>query len=142
MLRQYFFQGTDLSRHSIGELDGVANALNTRPQKALGWKTPQKSTTSSWSPSMKQVLRRPFESAQYVSIMYPERLAEAGIAPSDGSADDSYDNALAETINGLSKDEVIHRRAPGRSFEAVEYATLETKFSAANGSTGSTTAAY
>ncbi len=60
-----------------------------------------------------------------MSIKCTERLAEAGIEPSVGSVDDSYDNALAETINGLYKAEVIHRRGPKRSFEAVEYATLE-----------------
>ena len=63
--------------------------------------------------------------SQYVSIKYTERLAEAGIEPSVGSVGDSYDNALAETINGLYKAEVIHRRGPWRSFEAVEFATLE-----------------
>ena len=62
---------------------------------------------------------------QYVSIKYSGRLAEAGIDPSVGSVGDSYDNALAETINGLYKAEAIHRRGPWRSFEAVEYATLE-----------------
>ena len=62
---------------------------------------------------------------QYVSIKYSERLAEAGIEPSVGSVGDSYDNALAETINGLYKAEVIHRRGPWRNFEAVEFATLE-----------------
>ena len=72
-----------------------------------------------------KVLRRPLEPAQYVSIKYTERLAEAGIEPSVGSVGDSYDNALAETINGLYKAEVIHRRGPWRSFEAVEFATLE-----------------
>jgi transposase InsO family protein len=71
------------------------------------------------------VLRRPVESAQYLSITYTERLAEAGIEPSVGSVGDSYDNALAETINGLHKAEVIHRRGPWRSFEALDYATLE-----------------
>ncbi|MEM7498166.1 MAG: IS3 family transposase [Pseudomonadota bacterium] len=63
--------------------------------------------------------------SQYLSIKYTERLAEAGIEPSVGSVGDSYDNALAETINGLFKAEVIHRRGPWRSFEAVEFATLE-----------------
>ena len=63
--------------------------------------------------------------SQYLSIKYTERLAEAGIEPSVGSVGDSYDNALAETINGLFKAEVVHRRGPWRSFEAVEYATLE-----------------
>ena len=71
------------------------------------------------------MLHRPVESAQYVSIRYSERLAEAGIEPSVGSKGDSYDNALAETINGLYKAEVIHRRAPWRTLEAVELATLE-----------------
>ncbi len=75
--------------------------------------------------SISRVLRRPVESAQYLSIRYTERLAEAGIEPSVGSVGDSYDNALAETINGLFKAEVIHRRGPWRSLEAVEYATLE-----------------
>jgi len=60
-----------------------------------------------------------------VSIKYTERLAEVGIEPSVGSVGDSYDNALAETINGLYKAEVIHRRGPWRSVEAVEFATLE-----------------
>ena len=63
--------------------------------------------------------------SQYVSIKYTERLREAEIEPSVGSVGDSHDNALAETINGLYKTEVIHRRGPGRSFEAVEFATLE-----------------
>lgn len=61
---------------------------------------------------------------QYVSTRYTERLAEAGIEPSVGSVGDSYDNALAETINGLYKAEVIHRRGPWQGFEAVEFATL------------------
>jgi len=63
--------------------------------------------------------------SQYVSIRYTERLAEAGIEPSVGSKGDSYDNALAETINGLYKTELIHRRAPWKSKTAVELATLE-----------------
>ncbi len=63
--------------------------------------------------------------SQYVSIRYSERLAEAGIEPSVGSTGDSYDNALAETINGLFKAEVIHRRGPWKTREAVELATLE-----------------
>lgn len=63
--------------------------------------------------------------SQYVSIRYSERLAEAGIEPSVGSKGDSYDNALAETLNGLYKAELIHRRGPWKSREAVELATLE-----------------
>ena len=62
---------------------------------------------------------------QYVSIRYTERLAEVGIEPSVGSRGDSYDNALAETIIGLYKTEVIRRRGPWRSLEDVEFATLE-----------------
>jgi transposase InsO family protein len=54
-----------------------------------------------------------------------ERLAEAGVEPSVGSVGDSYDNALAETIDGLYKAGVIWRRGPWRDFEAVEFATLE-----------------
>jgi transposase InsO family protein len=62
---------------------------------------------------------------QYVSIRYTERLAEAGIEPSVGSIGDSYDNALAESIIGLFKTEVIGKRGPWRHLEAVEFATLE-----------------
>ncbi|WP_425219052.1 integrase core domain-containing protein [Ralstonia solanacearum] len=62
---------------------------------------------------------------QYLSIRYTERLAEAGIEPSVGSRGDSYDNALAETINGLYKAELIHRRGPWKSRESVELATLQ-----------------
>ena len=69
-------------------------------------------------------MRRPLETGQYLSIRYTERLAEAGIEPSVGSVGDSYDNALAETINGLFKTEVIRRRGPWRNLEAVEFATL------------------
>ena len=76
-------------------------------------------------PRKLKALRRLVETAQYLAIRYTERLAEAGIEPSVGSVGDSCDNALAETINGLFKAEVIHRRGPWRSFDAVEYATLE-----------------
>jgi putative transposase len=62
---------------------------------------------------------------QYLSIRYSERLAEAGITASVGSVGDSYDNALAETINGLYKTEVIRKRGPWRNVDEVEYATLE-----------------
>lgn len=63
--------------------------------------------------------------SQYVSIRYSDRLAEAGITASVGSVGDSYDNALAETINGLYKTEVIRRKGPWRNVDEVEYATLE-----------------
>ena len=71
------------------------------------------------------MLQRSVESAQYLSIRYTERLAEAGVESSVGSVGDSYDNALAETIIGLFKTEVIRRRGPWRTLDAVEYATLE-----------------
>lgn len=61
---------------------------------------------------------------QYLSMRYTDRLADAGIAPSVGSRGDSYDNALAESVIGLFKTEVIQRRGPWRHVEAVEFATL------------------
>jgi transposase InsO family protein len=70
-------------------------------------------------------LRRSLEPAQYLSIRYTDRLAEAGIEPSVGSTGDSYDNALAETVIGLFKTEEIHRRGPWKGLEDVEFATLE-----------------
>ena len=63
--------------------------------------------------------------ANIVSIKYTERLKDAGVEPSVGSVGDSYDNALAETINGLYKAEAIWRRGPWRNFETVEFAKLE-----------------
>jgi putative transposase len=63
--------------------------------------------------------------SQYLAIRYSERLTEAGIKASVGSVGDAYDNALAETINGLFKTEVIRKRGPWKGLEAVEYATLE-----------------
>ncbi len=63
--------------------------------------------------------------SQYLSIRYTERLAEAGIEPSVGSVGDSYDNALAESVIGLYKTEVIRQRGPWRGLDDVEYATLE-----------------
>ena len=71
------------------------------------------------------MLRRPVESAHYLSIRYTERLAQAGIEPSVGSAGDSYDNALAESIIGLYKAEEIRRRGPWKGVEEVEFAILE-----------------
>jgi putative transposase len=71
------------------------------------------------------VLRRPVESAQYTSIRFTERLAQAGIQPSVGAVGSSYDNALAETINGLYKTELIKPRKPWRAIEDVEVATAK-----------------
>src|SRR5262245_55102866 len=63
--------------------------------------------------------------SQYPSMRYTDRLADQAIAPSVGSRGDSYDNALAESVIGLFKTEIIHRRGPWRSLETVEFATLE-----------------
>ena len=71
------------------------------------------------------MLPRPIESAQYLSIRYTDRLTETGISPSVGSVGDSYDNALAESVIGLYKTELIHHRGPWRDLDQVEYATLE-----------------
>ena len=70
------------------------------------------------------VLRRPVETAQYLALRYTERLADAGIEPSVGSVGDSYDNSLAETIIGLFKAEIIHRRPSWETGDAVEWETL------------------
>ena len=72
-----------------------------------------------------QLVHHSDRGSQYLSIRYTDRLKEAGIEASVGSVGDSYDNALAETINGLYKTELIWRRGPWRSIEAVEIATLE-----------------
>ncbi|WP_156167171.1 IS3 family transposase [Sphingomonas sp. Ag1] len=115
----------------------VAFVIDTYARRIVGWRASRTTHASFVLDALEQALhdRRPVHrgglvhhsdrGSQYVSIKYTERLAEAGIEPSVGSVGDSYDNALAETINGLYKAEVIHRRGPWRSFEAVEYATLE-----------------
>jgi len=71
-----------------------------------------------------ELLQRPIEFTQYLSMRYTERLADAGIEPSVGSRGDSYDNALAESVIGLFKAEVIRRKGPWRTLEAAEFATL------------------
>ena len=115
----------------------VAFVIDTFARRIVGWRASRTAHASFVLDALEQALcaRRPARSgglihhsdrgSQYLSIRYTERLAEAGIEPSVGSVGDSYDNALAETINGLYKAEIIHRRGPWRSFEAVEYATLE-----------------
>src|SRR4051794_6350061 len=96
------------------------------PDRARPWsgEPPPRCLTSCYD-RLRQALRRPLEPGQYLSIRYTERLANTGIEPSVGSVGDSYDNALAETINGLYKAEVIRRRGPWRGIEAVEFATLK-----------------
>ena len=115
----------------------VAFVIDTFARRIVGWRASRTAHTGFVLDALEQALhdRRPVHrgglvhhsdrGSQYVAIKYTERLAEAGIEPSVGSVGDSYDNALAETINGLYKAEVIHRRGPWRSFEAVEFATLE-----------------
>jgi len=76
-------------------------------------------------PDIDDLVHHSDRGVQYLSIRYTERLAEAGIEPSVGTVGDSYDNALAETINGLYKTEVIRGNGPWRNIEEVEFATLE-----------------
>ncbi|GAB5378333.1 MAG: IS3 family transposase [Acuticoccus sp.] len=114
----------------------VAFVIDAYARRIVGWRVSRTAHAGFVLDALEQALheRRPVHRAglvhhsdrgsQYVSIRYTERLAEAGIEPSVGSVGDSYDNALAETINGLYKAEIIHRRGPWRSFEAVEFATL------------------
>lgn len=115
----------------------VAFVIDVYARRIVGWRASRTAHADFVLDALEQALhdRNPLHrgglvhhsdrGSQYVSIKYTERLAEAGIEPSVGSVGDSYDNALAETINGLYKAEVIHRRGPWRNFEAVEFATLE-----------------
>jgi len=115
----------------------VAFVIDVFARYIVGWRVSTSMQTDFVLDALEQALyaRRPQRDdplihhsdrgSQYVSIRYTERLAEAGIEPSVGSRGDSYDNALAETINGLYKAEMIHRRAPWKTREAVELATLE-----------------
>ena len=73
----------------------------------------------------KAVLQRPLEPEQYLSVRYTERLAEAGAVTSVGSRGDSYDNALAESVIGLYKTELVRKQGPWRSLDDLEFATLE-----------------
>ena len=115
----------------------VAFVIDTFARRIVGWRVSRSAHAGFVLDALEQALchRRPTKGGglvhhsdrgvQYVSIRYTERLAEAGVETSVGSVGDSYDNALAETINGLYKAEVIHRRGPWRTLEAVEFATLE-----------------
>ena len=115
----------------------VAFVIDVFARRIVGWRVSRSMRTDFVLDALEQALyaRQPELSdalihhsdrgSQYVSIRYTERLGEAGIEPSVGSRGDSYDNALAETINGLYKAELIHRRAPWKTMEAVELATLE-----------------
>ena len=113
----------------------VAFVIDAYARRIVGWRTSRTAHASFVLDALEQALhdRQPAHrgglvhhsdrGSQYVSIKYTERLAEAGIEPSVGSVGDSYDNALAETINSLYKAEVIHRRGSWRTMEAVEFAT-------------------
>jgi putative transposase len=115
----------------------VAFVIDVFARRIVGWRVSSSMRTDFVLDALEQALyaRQPERDqslihhsdrgSQYVSIRYSERLAEAGIEPSVGSKGDSYDNALAETINGLYKAELIHRRAPWKTKEALELATLE-----------------
>ena len=115
----------------------VAFVIDAFARRIVGWRMSSTAQAGFVLDALEQALhdRRPLDGSglihhsdrgvQYVSIKDTERLAEAGIEPSVGSVGDSYDNALAETINGLYKTEVIRRRGPWRTLEAVELATLE-----------------
>ncbi len=114
----------------------VAFVIDVYSRFIVGWRVSRSMQTDFVLDTLEQALyaRQPDRyslihhsdrGVQYLSIRYSERLAEAGIEPSVGSKGDSYDNALAETINGLYKAEVIHRKGPWKTTEAVEVATLE-----------------
>lgn len=115
----------------------VAFVIDVYARRIVGWRVSKSMTTDFVLEALEQALyaRQPGNDgslthhsdrgSQYVSIRYSERLAQAGIEPSVGSSGDSYDNALAKTINGLYKAELIHRRAPWKTRESVELAMLE-----------------
>lgn len=115
----------------------TAFVIDVFARRIVGWKVSRSATAEFVLDALDQALceRRPFakgelvhhsdRGVQYLAIAYSERLADAGIEPSVGSVGDSYDNALAETIIGLYKAEVIERQGPWRRFEDVEMATLE-----------------
>ncbi|QKD86277.1 IS3 family transposase [Xanthomonas axonopodis pv. vasculorum] len=112
----------------------VAFVIDVSARRIVGWKASTSMTTDFVLDALEQALHARHRDgelihhsdrgSQYMSIRYSERLAEAGVEPSVGSVGDSYDNALAETINGLYKAEVIHRRS-WRNREQVELATLD-----------------
>jgi transposase InsO family protein len=115
----------------------VAFVIDVFARRIVGWRVSRSMHTDFVLDALEQALfeRQPAltdqlihhsdRGSQYVSIRYTERLAQAGIDPSVGSRGDSYDNALAETINGLYKAELIHPRGPWKTRESVELATLE-----------------
>jgi len=115
----------------------VAFVIDAYARRIVGWRVSNTLRSDLALDALEQALyeRAPREDqglihhsdrgSQYLSIRYTERLKQAGLEPSVGSVGDSYDNALAESIIGLYKTEVIRRRGPWRDIEAVEFATLE-----------------
>jgi transposase InsO family protein len=115
----------------------VAFVIDAFARRIVGWRVSATAHAGLVLDALEQAVheRRPVQGgglvhhsdrgSQYLAIRYTERLAEAGIEPSVGSVGDSYDNALAETVIGLFKTEVIHPRGPWRTREAVEFARLE-----------------
>ena len=114
----------------------VAFVIDVFARRIVGWRVSTSMHTDFVLDALEQALyaRQPElgslihhsdRGSQYVSIRYTERLGEAGVEPSVGSRGDSYDNALAETINGLYKTELIYKRGPWKNRESVELATLE-----------------
>ena len=113
----------------------VAFVIDAFSRSIVGWRADSSLRTdlaldaleqALWArPDTEDLVHHSDRGVQYLSIRYTERLAEAGIEPSVGSVGDSYDNALAETVIGLFKTEVIRRQGPWQNLEAVEFATLE-----------------
>ena len=115
----------------------VAFVIDAFARRIVGWRVSATAHAGFVLDALEQAVheRRPVQGgglvhhsdrgSQYLAIRHTERLAEAGIQPSVGSVGDSYDNALAETVIGLFKTEVIHPRGPWRTREGVEFATLE-----------------
>ena len=113
----------------------VAFVTDVFARRIVGWRVARTMRTDLVLDALEQalwarggtqgVIHHSDRGSQYLSIRYTERLADAGLESSVGSVGDSYDNALAETINGLYKTEVIHKRGPWRTVDEVEYATLE-----------------
>ena len=115
----------------------VAFVIDVFARRIVGWRVSSSLRSDLALDALEQALHdRQLDSAerlihhsdrgtQYLSIRYTERLAEAGIERSVGSTGDSYDNALAESVIGLYKTEVIHRRGPWKGIDEVEFATLE-----------------
>jgi transposase InsO family protein len=115
----------------------VAFIIDVFARRIVGWRVSRSMRTDFVLDALEQALydRQPERNAslihhsdrgsQYVSIRYTGRLTEAGIELSVGSKGDSYDNALAETVHGLYKAELIHRRRPWKTVESLELATLE-----------------